>query len=242
MGDKPVEDGIGIGRIADRVVPALDWDLRSQDRRGTLVAIVDDLHQVATLLGGKPGHGPIVDYEQLYPGELGEQPGGLAVDAGEGEFVEKPGKPLITHQEPATRGLVADGASQETLAATGRAQDQNVVVLVQPAAAGEAVDQAAVETARSAVVDILEAGGLAQLCKAQTLGERGIVAFDGLAIDQHRQALVEVRRSQSDRPCCSSSALAMPVRRKRRNVSIVGWIMIIPSCLGWRRSARPAQL
>jgi hypothetical protein len=52
------------------------------------VAIVDDLHQVATLLGGKSGHGPIVDYEQLYPGELGEQPGGLAVDAGEGE----PGK------------------------------------------------------------------------------------------------------------------------------------------------------
>ena len=43
-------------------------------------------------------------------------------------------------------------------------------------------------------------------------------------------------------PCCSSSALAMPVSRKRRNVSIVGWIMIIPSCLGWRRSARPAQL
>jgi len=23
--DKPVEDGVGIGRIADRVVPALDW-------------------------------------------------------------------------------------------------------------------------------------------------------------------------------------------------------------------------
>src|SRR6202035_4018370 len=90
-----------------------------------------------------------------------------------------------------TRGLVADGASQETLAATGRAQDQNIVVLVQPAAAGEAVDQAAVETARSAVVDILEAGGLAQLGKAQTLGERAIVAFDGLAIDQHRLALVE---------------------------------------------------
>jgi hypothetical protein len=105
--DKPVEDGVGIGRIADRVVPALDWDLRSQDRGGTLVAIVDDLHQVATLLSGKPGHGPIVDYEQLYPGELGEQPGGLAVDAGDGELVEKPGKPLIAHREPATRGLVA---------------------------------------------------------------------------------------------------------------------------------------
>jgi hypothetical protein len=34
----------------------------------------------------------------------------------------------------------------------------------------------------------------------------------------------------------------MPVRRKRRNVSIVGWIMVIAFCVGWCRSARPAQL
>jgi len=172
--NEAVEDGVGIGRIADRVVPALDRDLRGQDCGGTLVAIVDDLHQVTTLLGGKPGHGPIIDDEQLDPGELGEQPGGLAVDAGEGELVEKPGEPLITHREPVTRGLVAEGASDETLAGTGRAQDQNVVVLVQPTAAGEAVDQAAVETARGAVVDILEAGGLTQPGKAQALGERGV--------------------------------------------------------------------
>src|SRR4029077_6751777 len=199
-----------------------------------------DLHQVATLLGGKPGHGPIVDYEQLYPGELGEQPGGLAVDAGEGEFVEKPGKPLIAHREPATRALVADGASEETLAATGRAQDQNVVVLVQPAAAGEAVDQAAVETARGAVVNILEAGGLAQLGKAQTWGERGIVAFDGLAIDQHRQALVEAEAIAVRQALLLVHGLGHAGEAEARNVSIVGWIMIIPSCLGWRRSAQHA--
>ena len=54
------------------------------------MAVVDNLHQVATLFGGEPGHGPIVDYQQLDLGELGEQPGGLAVDAGEGELVEKP--------------------------------------------------------------------------------------------------------------------------------------------------------
>jgi hypothetical protein len=114
-----------------------------------------------------------------------------APDAGESELVKKPGQPLIAHREPVTRGLVAESASDKTLAGTGRAQDQNVVVLVQPTAAGEAVDQAAVETARGAVVDILEAGGLAQPGKAQALGERGVVALDGLAIDQYRQALVE---------------------------------------------------
>jgi hypothetical protein len=87
--------------------------------------------------------------------------------------------------------IEAESASDEAFASAGRAQDQDVVVLVQPTAAGEGVDQAAVETARGAVVDILEAGCLAQPGKAQALGERGIVAFDGLAIDQHGQALVE---------------------------------------------------
>ena len=56
-------------------------------------------------------------------------------------------------------------------------------MLVQPTAAGEGVHQAAVETTRGAVIDILEASGLAQPGQAQALGERGIVAFDGLTID-----------------------------------------------------------
>jgi hypothetical protein len=34
----------------------------------------------------------------LYPGELGEQPGGLAVDAGEGELVEKPSTKIPKYQ------------------------------------------------------------------------------------------------------------------------------------------------
>src|SRR5882757_2180592 len=106
-------------------------------------------------------------------------------------IANKPGQPLIAHREPVTRRLVAEGASDETFAGAGRAQDQNVVVPVQPTAAGERVDEAAVETARGAVVDILEAGGLAQPGKTQALGERDVVAFDGLAIDQHGQALVE---------------------------------------------------
>jgi hypothetical protein len=52
--------------------------------------------------------------------------------------------------------LVAEGAGDKTLAGAGRAEDQNVVVLVQPAAAGEGMDQAAIETPLGAVIDILE--------------------------------------------------------------------------------------
>jgi hypothetical protein len=126
----------------------------------------------------------------MNPSELGQQPGGPAVDASEGELIEKPGQSLIAHREPVPRRPVTEGASDKTFAGTGWAEDQDVVVLVQPAAAGQGVDQAAIETARRAVIDILEAHILPQPGKPQALGERGVVAFDGLAIDQHGQALV----------------------------------------------------
>src|SRR5215813_14182712 len=102
---------------------------------------VDDLHQVATLFGREPGHRPIIDYQEPNLGELGEQPTGLAVDAGEGQLVEKPGQPLVAHREPVTRRLVAEGTSDKAFAGASRTQDQHVVVLVQPAAAGKGVNQ-----------------------------------------------------------------------------------------------------
>ena len=37
--NEPVEDGVGIGRVADHVVPALDRDLGGQDGGGALMAI-----------------------------------------------------------------------------------------------------------------------------------------------------------------------------------------------------------
>src|SRR5215471_3983609 len=153
--NEAVEDGVGVSGIANLGMPAIHGDLRGNDRRAAVVAIVDDLHQVATLLGSEPGHDPVVEDQQSDPSELGQQPGGPAVDASEGELIDKPGQSLIAHREPVPRRPVTEGASDKTFAGTGRAEDQDVVVLVQPAAAGQGVDQAAIETARRAVIDIL---------------------------------------------------------------------------------------
>jgi hypothetical protein len=57
---------------------------------------------------------------------------------------------------------VAEGASQPAFAdASGPAQDQ-IVVRVDPFAAGELLEQSAVETARRAIIDVLNEGMLAQ--------------------------------------------------------------------------------
>jgi len=47
--DKPVENAIRQRRIADLLMPSRDRQLRSQDRRAHLVAILADLPEVAAL-------------------------------------------------------------------------------------------------------------------------------------------------------------------------------------------------
>ena len=39
--DQPVEDGVGVGLIADHGMPAVDRDLRGQQGGSAIVAIVD---------------------------------------------------------------------------------------------------------------------------------------------------------------------------------------------------------
>jgi hypothetical protein len=87
------------------------------------MAVIDHLHQVAPLLGGEASHRPVVEDQQLDAGEASEQPGGIAVDARQGQLVEQPRQPLIAHREAAARRLVAEGASNPALADPGRARE-----------------------------------------------------------------------------------------------------------------------
>ena len=49
--DDAIEDGVGEGGIADDLVPALDWQLAGDEDRAGVVAVLDDLQEIATLLG-----------------------------------------------------------------------------------------------------------------------------------------------------------------------------------------------
>jgi hypothetical protein len=41
--DEAVEDGVGVGRVADDLVPFVDRDLAGEDGRATAVAFFEDL-------------------------------------------------------------------------------------------------------------------------------------------------------------------------------------------------------
>ena len=55
---EPIEDGVGDGRIGDRLVPVIERQLAGHDRRAAIVPILDNLKDVATLLGGERGETP----------------------------------------------------------------------------------------------------------------------------------------------------------------------------------------
>jgi hypothetical protein len=83
--------------------------------------------------------------------------------------------------------MLAKRASKPTLAdAGGSAQDQ-IVVRLDPLAAGELLEQGAVEAARGAVIDVLDDGMLAQPGIAQAGGQTLVAAESDLAIEQQPQ-------------------------------------------------------
>ena len=73
--DDPVQDRIGQRRITDDLVPAVDRHLAGDDQRAGVVAVLDDLQQIALLFGEQRFRPPIVQDQQIDPGELVQQLG-----------------------------------------------------------------------------------------------------------------------------------------------------------------------
>ena len=69
--NQPIEDGVGISRVADEGVPFVDRNLAGEDGRATSVAFLEDLVEVTTGTGVEWFEAPIVEDEELDAGEIG---------------------------------------------------------------------------------------------------------------------------------------------------------------------------
>ena len=160
--NEAVEDGVGICRIADKGVPFVDGDLTGEYGRATPIAFLEDLVEVTTGTGVERFEAPIVENEELDAGETAQDAGIAAVTAGEREFGEELGNPLIKNRAVVAASLVTEGTSEPTFAHPGRPAQNQIVVRVDPLAIDELVEQSAVEVAWGPVIDVLDASLLAQ--------------------------------------------------------------------------------
>ena len=175
------------GGVADQVVPAVDGDLAGDQGGAAAVAFLDDLEQIAALLGTERLEAPVVEDEQLDAAERPHEPGIAAVAAGEREIGEQLGDALVEDRAVVAAGLVAERAGEPTLADAGRAFDDQVLRLLDPVPAGERLEQGAIEAACGAVVDVLDDGVVAQPGIAQPGLEPPVVAIGGLAVEQQAE-------------------------------------------------------
>ena len=73
--NQPIEDGIGIVRVADKGVPFVDRDLAGEDGRAAAVALFEDLVEVATASAVEGFEAPIVEDEELDAGKATQDAG-----------------------------------------------------------------------------------------------------------------------------------------------------------------------
>src|SRR5947208_182267 len=130
--DDPIEDGVGEGRLADQVVPAVDRALAGDQGGAAAVAFFDDFQHVVALLGPKRLEAPIVEDQELDAAERAHQARVAAIAAGEREITEHAGRALIEHRAVVAAGFVAEGAGKPAFADTGRPFDDQVLRLLDP--------------------------------------------------------------------------------------------------------------
>ena len=130
--NEPVEDGVGISRVADEGVPFVDRDLAGEDGRAAAVAFLEDFVEVTTGTGVEWFKAPIVENEELDAGETAQDAGIAPVTAGEREFGEELGNPLIENRAVVAASLVTEGTSKPRFAHAGRPAQNQIVVRLDP--------------------------------------------------------------------------------------------------------------
>jgi hypothetical protein len=121
--DDAIEDGVGVGGIADQFVPFVDGDLAGDDGRPAAVALLENLEQVVTRSGIERLEPPVVEDEQLHAAERPLDTGIATVAAGEREVGEQLGNALVEDGAIVATGFVAERGGEPAFADAGRARD-----------------------------------------------------------------------------------------------------------------------
>lgn len=182
--DDPVEDGVGIGRMVDDLVPAVHGDLAGDDGRLSAVPILQDLEEV--MAGGivERFQAPVVEDQELGTREGAHDPGVSTIAAGGGEIGKELGDPLIEDGSVVAAGAVADGGRQPTLPHAGRAGQDQIVVGGDEVAGAQFLEESAVETAGCLVIDILDDGLMTQLGVSKPGRQAPVATMADLTLDQ----------------------------------------------------------
>ena len=137
---------------------------------------------------------PIIENEQLDPGELVDQSGETAIKTGHGHVLKKPWHPDIENGVVEPGSLMSKSAGQPCFAGSRLPGEDDLLMGPDPASLGERQDITSVEAATGGEVDIFDAGVReAHLCIAQFVGKALVGPEYGLAIKHEAEPFVAIQ-------------------------------------------------
>src|SRR6185312_6370557 len=128
--NQPVEDAVGQRRIADLFMPAGYGQLRSENQRTDLIAVLANLPEVPTLWFGQRRHGPVVDHEHVDPAQSCEKMPKASVGARQRQIAEQRSRPRVERRVSVAARFLRQSAGDETLTHAGRAEDEKILVIL----------------------------------------------------------------------------------------------------------------
>ena len=87
--NKPIQDGIGHGWIADKFKPVFKWNLRGNDRGANTLAVFNDLQQIPAFGVGHASDTKIINDQYFDFCELVHEFGVGAIGSGDSDFLVK---------------------------------------------------------------------------------------------------------------------------------------------------------
>src|SRR6266851_466053 len=156
-----------IGRIADYFVPSVYWKLGGNHRGAASVAFLEDFQKIVTGGGVERLQAPVIENEKIGAAQVAQKTRMASVATRQSEGLEEPRHALIEDRAVVATRLVAERRGQPALADAGWADERQIIVSVDPFALGQLLEQGAVKTAGTAIVNVFDAGLLAQFGDAQ---------------------------------------------------------------------------
>ena len=106
--DEAIENGVGIGWVADHVVPLVDGDLAGDDGGAPAVAFFENLEEIMACGGVERFETPVIQDEELHTPKRPQEPRIAAIAARQCEVGEELGNALIQNRAVVATGFVAE--------------------------------------------------------------------------------------------------------------------------------------
>ena len=139
--DDPVQDCVGVGRVADQLVPVLNQHLADHYGRAPSVSVFQDFQQVVTASSIERLENPVVQNQQLRRNYTADQPSKPSVSSGQRQLGKQLRHTLIQNGAVVPAGSMAERLGQPTFAHPGRTAEDQIVMSVDPGTSGQLLNK-----------------------------------------------------------------------------------------------------